>query len=438
MKISIIWTWYIWLIQAVWLAKMWFQITALDVFQDKIDKLNSWIPTIYEEWLDLLLKETYKNINFTTDKSQITGSEIIFICVWTPQDDNWKTDLWYVFWACEDIKQYLKWDEIIIIKSTVPVWTNKKVFELLDKKNKVVSNPEFLREWLAIKDFFAPDRIVFWFGDLEDTKTIEKVKDVYKYFIDKNIPILNTDWQTAELIKYAANSFLATKITFINEIARLSDQVWANIKDIANAIWMDERIWKQFLNAWIWYGWSCFPKDVKSLIHQFKEYDLTWEIITKVDETNTYQVQYFLNKIIKYYNSNLHWKTIWVLWVAFKPWTDDLRESKWIEIIKKLMYAWAKLKIYDYNNQALTNFKKYLDWIILGNSRWFFEVEIVNNFEELVNQADSLVITLEDKNILNENLANIKLKSNIIFDWKNILDKNEVTKLGIQYIWVWY
>lgn len=438
MKISIIWTWYIWLIQAVWLSKMWFKITALDVFQDKIDKLNSWIPTIYEEWLDLLLKETYKNINFTTDKSSISWSDIIFICVWTPQDDAGKTDLGYVFWACEDIKEYLKWDEIIIVKSTVPVWTNKKVYELLDKKNKVVSNPEFLREWLAIKDFFAPDRIVFWFEDLEDTKTIDKVNEVYKYFIDKNIPVLNTDWQTAELIKYAANSFLATKITFINEIARLSDQVWANIKDIANAIWMDERIWKQFLNAWIWYWWSCFPKDIKSLIHQFKENNLTWEIITKVDETNSSQVQYFLDKIFKHYNNKLHWKVIGVLWVAFKPGTDDLRESKWIEIIKKLMYSWAKLKIYDYNKEALINFKRYLDWIILGNSRWFFEVIIVNSFEELVNEADSLVITLEDKNILSENLAKIRLKSNIIFDWKNILNKNEVMKLGIGYVWVWY
>jgi UDPglucose 6-dehydrogenase len=201
---------------------------------------------------------------------------------------------------------------------------------------------------------------------------------------------------------------------------------------------MDERIWKQFLNAWIWYGWSCFPKDVKSLIHQFRENNRTWEIITKVDETNNSQVQYFLDKIFKHYNNNLHWKIIGVLWVAFKPWTDDLRESKWIEIIKKLMYSWAKLKIYDYNKEALINFKRYLDWIILGNSRWFFEVIIVNSFEELVNDADSLVITLEDKNILGENLANIKLKSNIIFDWKNILDKNDVTKLGIQYIWVWY
>jgi UDPglucose 6-dehydrogenase len=201
---------------------------------------------------------------------------------------------------------------------------------------------------------------------------------------------------------------------------------------------MDERIWKLFLNAGIWYGWSCFPKDIKSLINQFKENNLTWEIITKVDETNTSQVQYFLDKIFTHYNNNIHWKTIWVLWVAFKPGTDDLRDSKWIEVIKKLMYSWAKLKIYDYSKEALLNFKKYLDWIILWNSRWFFEVEIVNNFDELVNKTDSLVITIEDKKILWENLANIKLKDNIIFDWKNILDRKVIEKLWCKYIGVWY
>jgi len=438
MKISIIWTWYIWLIQAVWLAKLWFNITSIDVFQDKIDKLKSWIPTIYEEWLEELLKENINNINFTTNKKEIIWSDIIFLCVWTPQDDNGKTDLWYIFWAINDIKIYLNWNEIIVIKSTVPVWTNEKVFELLEWKNKVISNPEFLREWLAIKDFFNPDRIVFWFWDVTDDETIKKIKSIYKYFEQKNIPILTTNWQTAELIKYSANSFLATKISFINEIAKLSDQVWANIKDIAKAIWMDDRIWEKFLNAWIGYGWSCFPKDVKSLIHQFKENNLSWEIITKVDEINTLQVKYFLEKIFNYYNNNLHWKTISILWVAFKPDTDDLRESKWIEIIKKLMYAWVKLKVFDYNKEALINFKKYLDWMILQNSRWFFWVEIVNIFEELVSNSDSLIITLEDRKILNEDLSKINLKDNIIFDGKNILDKNTINNLGIKYIWVWW
>lgn len=437
MKISIIWIWYIWLIQAVWLAKLWFEVVSIDVFQEKIDKLNNWILTIYEDWLKEILAETKKNITFTTDKTKIIWSDIIFLCVWTPQDDEWKTDLWYLYGACDDIKKYLNWDEIIIIKSTVPVWTNSKVFEILWSKNKVVSNPEFLREWLAIKDFFNPDRIVFWFWDLEDVSTIEKVKSIYNYFTQKNIEIIITDWQTAELIKYASNSFLATKISFINEIAKLSDSVWANIKHISLAMWIDDRIWKKFLNAWIGYGWSCFPKDVKSLIHQFKEKWLTWEIITKVDEVNHIQTDYFLEKIFKFYNNSLHGKIIWVLWVAFKPDTDDLRESKWIEIIKKLMYAWAKLKVYDYNKEAIDNFKKYLDWMILWSSRGFFEVEIVSNFDELISWSDSLVITLEDKKILEENFSKIKLRDNIIFDGKNILDKSKIKNLWINYVWVW-
>lgn len=438
MKISVIWTWYIWLIQAVWMSKLGFQVTSIDVFAEKIHKLKSWIPTIFEEWLDDLLKETYKNIDFTTDTSNIIWSDAIFICVWTPQDDEWKTDLWYVYSACKGLKQYLSWNEIIIIKSTVPVWTNSKIYKLLWEKNTIVSNPEFLREWVAIKDFFNPDRIVVGLKDTDDTKIIEKLKFIYSTFTEKNIPLFITDWQTAELIKYAANSFLATKITFINEIARLSDKVWANIKDIAEAIWMDERIWKQFLNAWIWYGWSCFPKDVKSLIHQFKENGLEWNIISKVDETNTSQVYYFTKKIFDFYNWNMHWKVIWVLWIAFKPGTDDLRESKWIEIIKKLMHAWAKVKVYDYNKEALNNFKNYISWVLLANSRGFFEVEIKESFNDLINNCDSLVLTLEDNKIKKENFKNIKLRDNVIFDWKNILDRNNIKKYWINYIGIGY
>lgn len=438
MKISVIWTWYIWLIQSVWLAKLWFKVTAIDVFQDKIDKLNAWIPTIYEDWLKDLLNETLTYINFTTEKKEIIWSDIIFLCVWTPQDDEWKTDLWYVYWAIDDIKNLLKWDEIIIIKSTVPVWTNEEIYKLLWEKNPVVSNPEFLREWIAINDFFAPDRIVLGFREKEIEYVKNKVTEIYKYFSDKQIPIIETNWQTAELIKYTANSFLATKISFINEISRLADSVWANIKDISNSIWIDSRIWSKFLNAWIGYGWSCFPKDVKSLIHQFKEHNLTWEIITKVDLVNSTQVDYFLDKIIKYYNWNLHWKKIAIFWVAFKPGTDDLRESKWLDIIKKLLYAWAKLKIFDYNENALDNFRKYYEWLMLSNSRWFFPIEIWNSFSDICLSADFLVITQENNNILQEDFAKIKLKDNIIFDWKNILNSDVIRNLWIKYVWVWY
>lgn len=436
MRISIIWTWYIWLIQAVWLAKLGFEIISVDVFEDKINKLKNGEVTIYEEWLEELLKETWDKINFTTDISQIKWSEIIFICVWTPQDNSGKTDLAYIFWACRDIKDYLTWNEIIVIKSTVPVWTNKKVYEFLDKKNEIVSNPEFLREWIAVNDFFNPDRIVLGFRNLKNNELIEKIKKVYLYFIEKNIPLIITDWQTSELIKYSANSFLATKITFINEIARLADKSWANIKDISKAIWLDERIWSKFLNAWIGYGGSCFPKDVKSLIHQFKENDLEWWIISKVDETNDSQVDYFIDKILEEFSQNLHSKIIWISWISFKPWTDDLRESRWLEIVKKLLFLWAKIKVFDYTLKARENFSKFIEWFILSSSRWFYPIEICESFEDLTKNIDFLIIANEDKNILKENFEKLNLMDKIIFDWRNILDKEKIESLGIKYVGV--
>lgn len=437
MKISVIWTWYVWLIQTVWLAKIWFNVTALDIFEDKISLLKSWVPTIYENWLDDLLKETLLNINFTINIDELRNSDIIFLCVWTPQDDEWKTDLTYIKSAANNLKSILNWNEIIVIKSTVPVWTNKMIYELLWSKNPIVSNPEFLREWLAIEDFFSPDRVVLWFRKWESLKVRDMLNNVYRFFSDKWINIISTDWQTAELIKYAANSFLATKITFINEIARLSDSVWANVKDVANAIGLDSRIWTKFLNAWIGYGWSCFPKDVKSLIHQFKENWLNSDIISNVDKTNASQVDYFIEKITKKFWNDLHWKNIALLWVAFKPDTDDLRESRWLLIVNKLLSMWASLRVFDYNSKALENFEKYTysltTWI-----RNFIPIVITKSFNELIKNSDFLVISIEDKRILSEDLTKLKLNDKIIFDGKNILDRIYIESLWFEYYWVWY
>ncbi len=439
MKISVIWTWYVWLIQTVWLAKLGFKITSLDIFEDKINKLKSWIPTIYENWLPELLKETLNNIDFTTNINKLKWSDIIFLCVWTPQDDDWKTDLSYIKSAINNLKSIIKWNEIIVVKSTVPLWTNKLVYDLLWKKTSVVSNPEFLREWLAINDFFKPDRVILWFKDKEKKSVIEKVRKVYIYFKSNNIPFIETSWQTAELIKYSANSFLATKITFINEIAKLSDKVWANIKDIEKAIWMDSRIWEKFLNAWIWYGWSCFPKDVKSLIHQFKENDLNSWLIEKVDYVNQTQVDYFINKITNKYWIDLHSKIISLIWVAFKPGTDDLRESRGLLVLNRLLKMWATVKVFDYNEKALENFEKYsyslTTWI-----RNYIPIIIWKSFEDTTKKSDFLVITIEDINLQNEdfNLLKLNLIDKVIFDWKNILNKKTIQNLWFEYHWVWY
>lgn len=436
MKIWVIWTGYVWLIQAVWLSDLWFDVTAVDIFQEKIDQLNSWIPTIYENWLEELLQKTYKNINFTTDKTTLKWCDVVFLCVWTPQDDEWKTDLTYIRQASKDLSEILNWDEIVVVKSTVPVWTNREVYEILWHKNPVASNPEFLREWLAINDFFNPDRIVLGFRENEDEKVISKLEKIYSNFTKNNVEIFKTDWQTAELIKYAANSFLATKITFINEIARLADSVWADVRWVAKAIWMDPRVWDKFLNAWIGYGWSCFPKDVKSLIHQFSEKWLDADIIKNVDKTNTTQVNYFLDKIFNKYWNDLHWKTIAVVGLAFKPDTDDLRESRALIIVQKLLKAWAMLRVFDYNSKARENFEKYS----YSLSTWiknFIPITHTSSFEECVKGCDTLVITIEDKKILDENLWNIKLKDNTIFDWKNIIPKEEAQRLGFEYYGVW-
>ena len=438
MKIWVIWTGYVWLIQAVWLSDLWHEVIAIDVFQDKIDQLNKWIPTIYEDWLEELLQKTYKKIDFSIDKSKLVLCDIIFLCVGTPQDDTWKTDLTYIKQASKELSKILKWEEIIVVKSTVPVWTNEMVFDILWWKNPVASNPEFLREWLAIHDFYNPDRVVLGFKLWEKQEVIEKLSRIYDIFADKWAEVFITDWQTAELIKYAANSFLATKITFINEVARLADKVWANVVDVAKAIWMDPRIGDKFLNAWIWYGWSCFPKDVKSLIHQFWENNLEWEIIKKVDETNSSQVEYFLQKIFNKYWEDLTWKTFGIMWVAFKPDTDDLRESRALIIINKLLEAWASLKVFDYNSKARENFKTYINAKELSTSRWSVKVKTYENFSNIINEVDSLIITLEDKRILEENIENNSIKDKIIFDGKNILNRNIIKNMWINYIWIWY
>lgn len=427
------------LIQAVWLAKLGHAITAIDVSEDKIMKLQQWIAPIYEDGLEELLQEYGKNIIFTTEIQKVKWTDVLFLCVGTPQDEDGKTDLWYLMQACKDMKPYLTWSEIVIIKSTVPIGTNQKVYTMLWEKNPVISNPEFLREGRAIEDFFNPDRIVLWLREQEEQGVVDVVKKMYHYFQDKKIDTIMTNWQTAELIKYTANSFLATKISFINEIARLADKVWADVQDIATAIGMDKRIWKHFLQAGIGYGWSCFPKDVTSLIHQFKEHDLAWSIVQKVDEINSQQAEYFTKKIDTYYKNGIHGKTIAVVWVAFKPDTDDLRESRWLEIIQKLLYRWAKLKIFDYNKKALENFDTFSHSLILSSSRWFFPITICASFDEVIQDSDTLVITVEDKRILEENLWLLqkKLADKIIFDGKNILSKKDVKASWCAYIGVW-
>ncbi len=431
MKISVIGTGYVWLIQAVWLAKLWFKINCIDSFEEKISKLKQWIPPIYEDWLKELLDEVKDNLSYTTDISTTKDSDIIFLCVGTPQDNEWKTDLSQIKNVVKKLKPIVSWTEIIITKSTVPVGTNDMISKLLEWKNAIVSNPEFLREWKALHDFFNAEKIILWF-DETSINILDKIKEIYEYFIKKNTSMIVTNRATAELIKYASNSFLATKISFINEIAQLSDAVWANIHDIEAWMWLDSRIGKQFLNAGIGYGGSCFPKDVKSLIHQFKDNWLEAKIVSTVDTVNKYQTHYFLDKIEKTIWP-LEGKRIWVIGLAFKPDTDDIRESKWIELSKLLVEKWAIVHCFDYNEKARSNFENYLNFV--WSSRFETPIYIHNDINNLFSEIDALIIAIEDPKIQQEDRKKIykKMNDKYIFDGRNILDKKALENIGFHY-----
>lgn len=432
MKITVLGTWYVWLIQAVGLAKIGYKVTAIDVVEEKIRLLNQGIPTIYENWLEELLREVQGNIEFTTDKNTTKDADIIFLCVPTPQDEDGKTDLGYIRSACESLKPILSGKEIIVIKSTVPTGTNDMVYDFLGKRNPVVSNPEFLREWLAIYDFFHPSRVLLGFREHEDESVKEKVREVYSYFSRENIPLLEMSSSTAELTKYAANAFLATKITFMNEMAHLADASGADIRMITTALGLDPRIGAKSLYPGLGYGWSCFPKDVKSLIHQFQQYGLRSQIVENVDAVNNSQVEYFLSKILKHYDGDIHGKTFAVSGLAFKPDTDDLRESKGIELIKILLDQWANLRVFDYNAKARENFEK-LSYSLSLSNRSFISLVLCDSFEDILAWAEALVVTLEDPRIQSESITKNSVKDHVVFDGRNILDKEYLQSIGYTY-----
>lgn len=264
MKISVIGTGYVGLIQSVGLAELGFEVVGIDIDETKVKQLNDGECPLYEDRLDDLLKKHIGNrLKFTTSYDEIKDSDVIFLCVGTPQDDEGNADLRFIYSATESIKNQLDNDyRVLVIKSTVPVGTNRKIKELLKDYNvDVVSNPEFLREGIAVYDFFNPERVVLGFENLNNEKPIDIMKTIYAYFNNKNVPFIITDWESAEMIKYASNAFLATKISYVNELSKLADKVGADIKTISEAMGIDKRIGNKFLNAGIGYGGSCFHPD---------------------------------------------------------------------------------------------------------------------------------------------------------------------------------
>ena len=424
MKITIIGAGYVGLGQAVCLADFGFIVTCVEKDTEKLRELKSGRIPFYEPGLEDLFRKNLKSnrLNFTNEYSDnISKSDVIFICVGTPPKKNGESNLSFVDQVSKDISNKIKGYTVIVSKSTVPVGTSKRIENSLKKNNSiksfdVVSNPEFLREGAAINDFMRPDKIIIGCR----TKKAEKIlKKIYKKL---KRPYVVTNNETAEIIKYANNSFLATKITFINEIADLCENIGAEVETVAKAIGLDGRIGPKFLHPGPGYGGSCFPKDVKSLIYQGNKNSTDLKIAKAVDRANDLRVKSLFQRVKKITKNKFNNIQICLLGISFKPNTDDVRESPGIKLAKDLGKTKAKLKIYD--PQGMDNAKKELPK----------SVEFCNDEYQALKNTNLLIIITEWNQFKNLDLLKVKklMKKPVILDLRNIYSK-DIVKLGFQY-----
>ncbi len=432
MKITIVGTGYVGLVTGTCFAETGSSVTCVDIDAKKIDNLRNGIIPIYEPGLQQLVESNVKKerLSFSTSlKDSIQGSDAAFIAVGTPPGQDGSADLKYVLGVASEIGQHLSNYMVVITKSTVPIGTSIKVKAAvqaeLDKRGvsiefDVASNPEFLKEGNAIDDFLKPDRIVVGV----DSPAAEKVMQrLYKPFVLNGHPILVMDIPSAELTKYAANAMLATKISFMNDIANLCDIVGADVNMVRNGIGSDPRIGHRFIYPGIGYGGSCFPKDVKALIKTGHDHHYQLEILKAVEDVNERQKEIILTKIKKHFNNNLKDKTFALWGLAFKPQTDDMREAPSLVIIDKLLSEGAKIKVYD--PVAMDEGKKHF-----GN-----QVTCTKDQNEALIDADALILVTEWTEFRLPNFAVMAklMKNKIIFDGRNIYDPSEMQENGFTY-----
>lgn len=429
-KITIIGTGYVGLVSAAVFADWGNDVVCLDVNAEKIEKIKQGVMPIYEEGLEDLVKKVYSNGSFkptTNYEEAINHGDLIFICVGTPSNQSGAADLSYVFSVAESIGKLIKENQykVVVTKSTVPVGTNQKVENKIKEAAAgrkiifdVVSNPEFLREGTSIHDANNPDRVIL--GSKSKT-ALNLMSALYEHL---NCPIVKTDLTSAELIKYAANSFLATKIAFINEISQICERTNANVQSVAEGMGLDNRIGPKFLNAGIGYGGSCFPKDVEALYRTSNENMYDFRLLRGVMDANAHQKYHFIEKIVNKYGENLSGKTFGVLGAAFKNGTDDVRKSPAIEVIRFLKGAGAEIKLFD--PAAVENAKKEL-----GANYLAFYNEPAGVFENV----DAIVILTEWKEFAGLDYSSLKekMKSLVIFDGRNLLNPESIRSLGFEY-----
>jgi UDPglucose 6-dehydrogenase len=428
MNIAVVGSGYVGLVAAACFAETGNSVICMDKDEKKVKKLTDGIIPIYEPGLERLVERNVEQgrLYFTTDmKKTVTESQVIFIAVGTPPDEDGSADLSHVLDVAKAIGKYMKEPKIVVNKSTVPVGTAKKVKETIEKETSieanVVSNPEFLKEGAAIDDFMYPDRVVI---GTSNEKVAEIMQELYSPFVRTGNPIMIMDELSAELTKYAANSMLATKISFMNEIANLCDRVGADVEKVRRGIGSDKRIGYPFIFPGVGYGGSCFPKDVKALIRTAHQHYYDMRVLQAVEAVNDDQKKYLIPKLLNFYNNNIKNKTFTIWGLSFKPKTDDMREAPSREIIDELFRHGARINVHD--PVALHEAEK----LGLGAKVKFFE----DNYEAL-KQSEGLILATEWLEYREPDFKKIlsHMKNPVIFDGRNIFKPEKIRSLGFTY-----
>lgn len=432
MNIAIVGTGYVGLVSGTCFAEMGVDVVCVDIDEKKIENLKNGIVPIYEPGLDEMVAKNVKagRLHFSTSlKDVIDDVEVVFSAVGTPPDEDGSADLKYVLNVAAEFGENIKKYTLLVTKSTVPVGTAGKVREVIRRKLKergeeipfdVASNPEFLKEGAAIKDFMAPDRVVV---GTDNEKARVLMARLYKPFMLSGERMIFTDIPSAEMIKYAANSMLATRISFMNDIANLCEIVGADVNMVRKGIGSDTRIGKKFLYPGIGYGGSCFPKDVKALIHTASEHGYDMKVLKAVEEVNYNQKRILFKKLQNYFNSNLKDKKIAIWGLAFKPETDDMREAPSLVIINELINSGAKVSVFD--PIAMDECRRRIGDV----------VSYAPDMYEAAQDADALLLLTEWNQFRIPSLSILAklMRNKAIFDGRNIYDLNELKQAGFDY-----
>jgi len=427
MKIAVVGTGYVGLVTGTCFAETGNDVTCIDIDQKKVDLLSAGEITIYEPGLEKIFLRNLKEerIRFTTSlKDGIIGAKIIFLALPTPPGENGSADLKYVLGVADDLGKIMKDYAVIVDKSTVPVGTADKVRNAIAQHAKVefdvVSNPEFLREGVAVDDFMKPDRVVI---GVESDQAKKYMSELYAPFVRSGNPIIYMDLRSAELTKYAANSFLATKISFMNEIAQLCEKMGADVDMVRLGVGSDARIGKRFLFPGIGYGGSCFPKDVQALVQSSSEVNYEFKILNAVMHVNEKQKLHLIPKISAYFKGDLKGRHFSLWGLAFKPNTDDIREAPALYMIDALVAAGATVCAFD--PEAMNNVKQQI-----GN-----KISYADNQYEALSNADALIIATEWNEFRTPDFQKMykHIKGKVIFDGRNLFDTSIIKDLGFYY-----